>query len=628
MHVHLFCRAFPKQYTIHEEKNRTGVNNGIPGSHNMMKPARKIAALIVAFLLVASCSISKQGPLLTRLEESGYARLASSAEIAVFLTELSNRNASAEKVTITKSALGSPVEALLISSEIDRFKSGDCSSDKVTAMLIGSQHGMEPSGAEALLLISRDIVEGHLAAWLEDMNFIIIPNANPDGRDSKRRVNGNGVNLSTNFTVLSETETRGMLDALHKWKPEVVLDVHESAVLKKKSLGRQGYLTDFEAQFEAANNPNVDERIRAFSFSHLLPEVVELVDSAGLPAQRYIGEITSIHQPITHGGLSLRNLRNMAGMMGAFSFLLENRLDPSSGNYPTPRNICARVEKQYLCLWAFLTCCRAHQSEIMKLSRDARMRWTRSEDEEPLYLFYAYGADPNRPQITLPLRKRETGELVKHTFEYRGAVQYHSPLKVPAYYIVTQHQDLIKDFLDRHRITYETAEQPVEVVVQIQYNLSGQGRTTGPQEDYNNQVVRERGERYTIKRGDLIVGLDQPARRLIPLLLEPQSLSGIFNSQVYRHIMQADNDFFVYRVPYPGLCKPLRGKPKLPFCENTLKDFFRSDPQGKEIIRGLGREEGYRGDWHRKVGEKRIARFPTSKQHHFQPKILEEGYEF
>jgi hypothetical protein len=571
----------------------------------MMKSARKIAALIVAFLLVASCSVGRQGPLLTRLEESGYAHLTSCAEITMFLTELSNRNPTAEKVTIAKSALGNPVEALLISSEIDRFKSVYCSNDKVTAMLIGSQHGMEPSGAEALLLISRDIVEGKLTAWLEDMNFIIIPNGNPDGRNSKRRVNGNGVNLSTNYTILSETETRGILDALHKWKPEVVLDVHESAVLKKKSLGRQGYLTDFEAQFEAANNPNVDRRIRAFSFNHLLPELVELVNSAGLPAQRYIGEITSIHQPITHGGLSLRNLRNMAGMMGSFSFLLENRLDPSSGNYPTPRNICARVAKQYLCIWAFLTCCRAHQSEIMKLSRNARMRWIRGEDEELLYLFYAYVADRNRPQITLPLRKRETGDLVNHAFEYRGTVEYHSPLRVPAYYIVTQHQDLIRDFLDRHRIAYGTAEQPVEVVVQIQFTLPRQGRTNGPQEGYNNHVVRERVERYTIKRGDLIVGLDQPARRLIPLLLEAESLSSMFNSQEYGYMVQADNDFFVYRVPCPSLRNPLGEEANLPFCGDIFKDFVRCDPQEKEIIRVLERrkvtEETGIGKWGKSI---------------------------
>jgi hypothetical protein len=543
----------------------------------MMKPVAKILPIILIILLVLSCSVGKEGPLLTNLEESGYyVYLTSSAEISMFLTELSTRNATAEKVTIATSALGSPFEALLISSEMDRFKSGDRTDDKMTVMLIGSQHGMEPSGAEALLLISRDIVEGHLKPYLEDLNFIIIPNGNPDGRNLKRRVNGSGVNLSTNFTILSEPETRGIMDALHTWKPEVVLDVHESVVLKKKSLGRQGYLTDFEAQLEAANNPNVDSQIRTFSFNHLLPEVIELVNSGGLPAQRYVGEITSIHQPIKHGGLSLRNLRNMAGMMGSFSFLLENRLDPSSGSYPTPRNIWARVAKQYFCIWAFLTCCRAHQSEIMKLSRNARMKWTSGEDEDLLYLFHAYVADSNLPEITLPLRKRETGELIKHTFKYLGAVEQHSPLTLPASYIVVEHQNLIKDFLDRHRIAYETAKQPVEVVVQIQYILSRQGSVNCPRQGYAYYVVSERVERYTLKQGDLIIGLDQPARRLIPLLLEPQSLSNIFNAGEYCHIVEEDSNFFVYRVPHFGLREPLGDETELLLCEDMLKDFVDS----------------------------------------------------
>ena len=52
----------------------------------------------------------------------------------------------------------------------------------------------------------------------------------------------------------------------------------------------------------------------------------------GLDAREYVGEITDIEQPITHGGLSLKNLRNRAAMEGAFSLLLENRLDPSIGS--------------------------------------------------------------------------------------------------------------------------------------------------------------------------------------------------------------------------------------------------------------------------------------------------------
>jgi len=50
------------------------------------------------------------------------------------------------------------------------------------------------------------------------MNFIVIPNSNPGGRDLKRQTNNNGVNLSPNFVVLTEPECRGLIDALHRWR--------------------------------------------------------------------------------------------------------------------------------------------------------------------------------------------------------------------------------------------------------------------------------------------------------------------------------------------------------------------------------------------------------------------------
>jgi len=499
-----------------------------------MKMPLRLAGVILLFLVAASSAMGVQGPLLTELEKSGYFRLASSEEISHFLAELSRRNAAAEKITIATSALGSPIDALLVSSEMNRFKRGLPSPGKITVMLIGSQHGTEPSGAEALLIVSRDLAQGKLPAYLEDMSFIIIPN-------------GNGVNLSTNYVILTEPESRGILDVLHTWKPEVVLDVHESAVLKKKSLGKQGYLTDFEAQFEAANNPNVDSRIRSVRFGLLLPELIERVRSQGLSARCYIGEITDSNQVITHGGLSLRNLRNMAGMRGSFSFLLENRLDPSSGSYPTPRNIRERVRKQYLCISVFLSCCRTHCYEIGEISRTVRIGWKNPRGEDQLYLSCSYVADLEKPQITLPLRKRGTSERVNHVFRYHGAVACHAPCSLPASYIVSNHQELIRDILDRHHIEYEVAERPAEWLVAIQNIMCPKGMLSEAAHPHGTCSITERREQYTLQKGDLVISLDQPGRMLIPLLLEPRSSSGIFNAAEYRDLVKEQREFFIYR---------------------------------------------------------------------------------
>jgi len=298
-----------------------------------MKVRGAIAGLVsvIVVLLSGSTCISSSKPIQTTLEKSNYTQLTSSEEILQFLDTLSQRNPGNTEMSILgASAKGKPLGALLISQKPGHFNQKLSSPSRLTVMLVGSQHGSEPSGAEALLLLSRDILEGALRHYLSVADFIVIPDSNPDGRTANRRVNGNGVNLSTNYDLLTEPECRALVDALYRWQPEVILDIHESAVLKKQSLGREGFLTDVEAQFEAANNPNVDSGIRTFTYERFLPELVAAVSAKGLPCQRYIGEITSVNQVITHAGLSLRNLRNRAGMAGCFSFLLENKLDPST----------------------------------------------------------------------------------------------------------------------------------------------------------------------------------------------------------------------------------------------------------------------------------------------------------
>ena len=487
-------------------------------------------------------------PLSTALENSGYARLSRSWEISEFLSELARRYSVAKRVTIGQSARGRPLEALLLSEELHLFGRSHPSHGKVTVMLVGSQHGTEPSGAEAILLVAREVVAGRLRPYLKDMNLILVPNSNPDGRDSHRRGNDHGVNLNTNFTVLSEPESRAINDTLVKWQPEVVLDVHESAILKRKSLARQGYLTDFEAQFEVANNPNVDSQMRAFSFERLLPEVISRVKAKGLLAQRYIGEVTDVHQPIMHGGLSLKNLRNKAGMTGSFSFLLENRLDPPAGRYPSPGNIRDRVAKQYLCISAFLTGCRAHRAEILRLVREARRKWRDPRTEDPLYLSSVYVLDRSRPTISLILRKLETGQSVEHFFANHGAVANRYPLTLPPAYVVTAHQELLKELLDRHHIKYQVVASPAVVPVTIEQIGSRERVITGRGSGYSGYSVRERQADYTLGKGDLWIGLDQPARRLIPLLLEPRSSSSIFNDLPHSHLMAVGEDFFIHRV--------------------------------------------------------------------------------
>lgn len=511
----------------------------------MITPKKIICALFICILLLSALY---SGALrLTPLEKSGDMLLSSSSEISAFLSLLSHQYASAEKVSIAESKLGNPVDALLISSNLSRFKNRMRDDDKLTVMILGTQHGSEPSGGEALLRIARDILKGTLGNYLEEMNFIFIPNCNPDGRNLKSRKNGNGVDINRNYMILTESESRGILNALLRWSPEVVLDVHEAPALKKNTLAREGYLMDFEAQFEAANNPNVDHQIRNYSFRRLLPQLIEQVEAKGLPAQRYIKSIHSIHQPVNNGKLSLNILRNMAGMVGAFSFLLENKRDPSTGAYPTPQNIHVRVSKQYLCITTFLESLRTHRDAIKAISRKARMKWKDPNNKAPLYLASRYVTDPSNPKMTLPLRKIDTGVSIKHAFRYDGAVETRFPLRtLPAAYIVTSHQNLIQKILARHHVRYTRAKKSSNFVAYVKCIKRRIFEKINVRQGQTRYVFKERKMDYQLRRGDLVVDLNQPAKRLIPLFLELQSANSIFNNDRYTNLVKDQKDFFVY----------------------------------------------------------------------------------
>ena len=99
---------------------------------------------------------------------------------------------------------------------------------------------------------------------------------------------------------------------------------------------------------------------------------------------------------------------------------------------------------------------------------------------------------------------------------------------MPASYVVTAHQDLIKAFLDRHHIAHETVEEPAVVptkIHEIVFQPSTIDAGSRGNDDFTiSGIIRE----YTFNTGDLIISLEQPAQKFIPLFLEPQSLNSIF----------------------------------------------------------------------------------------------------
>ncbi|MGH8520215.1 MAG: M14 family metallopeptidase [Gammaproteobacteria bacterium] len=507
-----------------------------------MNSCFRFAGLAVALLFSIAAAGDPLAPE-SALERSGYMRLTTSAEVSTFSEQLALLSPCVRKEQIGRSAGGRSIDAIWISKPPPVRATKNTSLPRLTILLVGTQHGTEPSGGEALLLVARSLALGGMKSLLDGADFIIVPNANPDGRDLHRRVNANNVNLSTDFVLLSQPESRAINDLLLRVRPEVVLDVHESAILKKKTLGREGYLTDFNAQFEIGNNANIAPEIRRLSLDRMLPEIVREVRRRGLPAQRYIGEITSIRQPITNGGLSLKNLRNKAGMLGTFSFLVENRLDPP-GNYPTHRNLRERVAEQILSIESFLKVVRAHAQKIMAITRTVRM----TPMPRSVYLYTAYERNKTQPRISLQLRRRDTGVTEKRWFDDHRAVATAHKLDPPQAYVVTAHEQPVAAVLTRHHLRYKKITNRRKLAVYAQ-KIKADGNPLKPGEPV---AIHAYPVELFLEPGDLWIEARQPEGLILPFLLDPRSISSIFAYPPFNAALGGGREFFVYRVPSQG----------------------------------------------------------------------------
>lgn len=498
---------------------------------------------LLRFYLVLWAVATAQAGMLTPLEASGYRSLPNSAQVAQFLEQFAARSPFAKVISYGRSAGGRPLVALLLSSDAEFLRTGQTAPGKLKVMLVGGQHGTEPSGAEALQVLAREVAVGSLQGMLIHLDLILVPNSNPDGRDLKRRVNSNGINLSTDYVLLSQPESLGLVQLLNRFQPHALLDVHESAVLKPKSLGAQGYLTDFEAQFEYANYVNIAPELKFFAEYVFLPELLAAVNAKGLAARRYIGEIVSIDQPITHGGISLRNLRNYAGMRGTLAYLVENRLDPP-GDWPTPRNIQARVAKQRLCLLAFLEALTRFRQAVLDRVEQARQF---RPDRRIVALRAEYAPLPSQPKIAIGLRRLDTREQVVREFEYRGRIAAQDWVVLPKAYAIVAQRAVIARLLDRHGIGYQQVTQAQAVVgyrlrvaeVKVRrwlHSVVARRKVSAR--------LEEAIEKVTLTPGDLVLDLRQPGGALAFLLLDPRSSTSIFQEAMFSPLLVKGKRFF------------------------------------------------------------------------------------
>lgn len=178
----------------------------------------------------------------TRAELSAYRSIATYDEVVAFCERLAKTSPYLTLDYFGTSGQGRKMPVVLVSKEksfdpASRWKSG-----KPCVLLLGSIHGGEVDGTEAILELLRDIALANRPEILDAVDLIAVPVYNVDGyaRVSKWnrpnqdgpgegmgfRTNARGLDLNRDFVKADAPETRALLALAAAWKPDLFVDNH------------------------------------------------------------------------------------------------------------------------------------------------------------------------------------------------------------------------------------------------------------------------------------------------------------------------------------------------------------------------------------------------------------------
>nr|WP_315192289.1 M14 family zinc carboxypeptidase [uncultured Albidiferax sp.] len=260
--------------------------------------------------------------------QPGRTGYSSNAEVAAWLAQLSNkpsRNVQASVLRVGYSQQGVPLEALLLTRASSPDAPTIIATGRPLVLIVAQQHGNEPAGSEAALVVARELAQGLLEPLLDKINVLVVPRANPDGAAADQRATANGIDMNRDHLLLNSPEARALAQLTRDYQPTVVLDAHEYTVVGRY-LQKFGTIQKFDALLQYAMAANVPPFLTRASEEWYRRPVVAALKSQNLSSEWYYTTSTDIDDHVVSmGGTQPDTGRNVNGLKNSVSMLIETR---------------------------------------------------------------------------------------------------------------------------------------------------------------------------------------------------------------------------------------------------------------------------------------------------------------
>lgn len=452
-------------------------------------------------------------------------------EVIDYINALAKDNSYLRIDDLGKSQAGRDIPVLLLSANGTEDDFNDAS--KPTVLLLGQQHGNEPAGSEAMLVIARELSTGALSPLLDKINVVIFPRTNPDGAANDARTTENEIDVNRDHVLNRTPEGRAIGLAFQKYQPQVVMDAHEFTV-GARWIKAFGGVQRPDAMIQYATIANLSQHLIDLQENIFRQSLMTALDQNGLVADwYYTTNSDGSSQELRMGGIAPTVGRNIAGLRGAVSFLMETR-----GVGIGTQHYKRRVYTHVIGITSILQTTAENAALILAETDAARMDIAGREPGEPFVILSSQAEESRNITFVDP----ENGEDLTFEVVWKSSLNIDATLSRPrpaAYVLGPENTEAAQKLealgaevtsLTAGDRFQGTSYEIVELAEGVKLDVRGVDTSAGT-------IIKGKFDTLPVDQIDLadggfLIRMDQPLASLIGTVLEPENTSGYVANRV------------------------------------------------------------------------------------------------
>jgi predicted deacylase len=448
--------------------------------------------------------------------------LTTHAEAFAFLDTLARRSARVVIDTVGRSQQGRALVAVVLTG------TRGFDTQVPTVLLLAQQHGNEPAGGEAALVLAQALATER-SAVLERVNVVILPRANPDAAERFGRESASGIDINRDHLLVRTPEAQAITTAMLRYAPQVVLDLHEFTVAGRW-VSKFNTVMRADALLQAATVGNLSPAVQAAQ-ARYLAAARNALEAAGHRVEDYhTSSADAKDLAVAMGGVNVDTGRNVSGLRNAISLLLETR-----GVGIGRAHYARRVQSHVLAAHAVIEAAAQEGPALVHLQRNAALR----AGDQACSGNLAVAVRHTDERRTLNFLDAKTGEPRDIEVLWRSAhtLKLERERPRPCGYLVAADQVVAVQRLRALGVEVATVTAVPNGATPPQWDVEDyvvEAEAEGQRQDARGAIadsgdsirrltVKTRATRLAPVAGSFYISLNQPLAALVSAALEPDS---------------------------------------------------------------------------------------------------------